>query len=208
MFSFGQDLKTLRRMIEPLSGHALKYHRIRCLVISRCMITMFFNKNDRNKDMLSYMDSRSKELTRGKKNHGVNLVDPIGVCKLNIAGIHACENISYSKGIFKIIAIGWAITVIFFADFFDMILWAIGWIPIVGDIFGNVVFGNIIDAIAFVTLIFLIGPPALFGLGEFIDIFGFIPVVGDIAAIVEFFPGWAFALFMYALFVFIRGKKS
>jgi hypothetical protein len=139
--------------------------------------------------------------------------DPFGVCQMNFSGVHICNNIEHSKGIWTFLLIGLGIVAAFFADFFDPFSWLVGWIPVIGDILGNAVIGNIIDGIAMVAMLLLVGNFALIGVTEFIDILGFIPGIGDMIAFIEFLPAWTSVLVMYGIWMLIKmifglGKKE
>lgn len=150
--------------------------------------------------------SREDEIRSKAKEQGASfdLADPLGICKNSFAGFRLCNNIGNSSGWVQWLFIAIAIGLVILGDIFDIIAWAIGWIPVVGDILGNTVLGNIIDAVCLVGLFYLIGFPAFFGIGEFLDILGFIPVLGDIAGLIEWLPAWTFAIVIYGIFMLLK----
>ena len=134
--------------------------------------------------------------------------DPFGVCGSDLGlGFKVCNNIEQSKGIKQIILTVIAIGLVFIGDFFDIFSWVIGLIPVVGDLLGNSGFGNIVDAITLLFLVWLIGGFALIGIGEFVDLLGFIPVIGDIAAVLEWLPAWLFALVIYGIYLLLKSRN-
>lgn len=148
-------------------------------------------------------------LGAGSPLGGVNMIDPTGVCDFKVGPVHFCNNLGKIKNpIVKIILLVWAIVTIFFADFFDIISWGIGLIPVVGDILGNTVVGNIIDIGAGITLFIILGPISLIGITEFADILGFIPVIGDFISLLEWLPAWTFILVMYGILSFLGTSRK
>lgn len=143
-----------------------------------------------------------------KKGAEFDLADPLGLCASGVGGIRICDNVGYSKGFVQWFFIAITIALVIIGDLFDIIAWAIGWFPGIGDIVGNTVLGNIIDLGCLVGLFYFIGFPAFFGIGEFVDVLGFIPVFGDIAGLIEWLPGWTFAITMYAIFKLIKFATS
>jgi len=134
-----------------------------------------------------------------------DLSDPIGMCRLNFAGIHLCNNESNNPSIIvKVIGAACIIFAVLIGDALDLFGWAIGWIPVVGDLIGSTVLGNILDAVAFVILFFWIGFPAFFGLGEFTDILGFIPGFGDILGFIDVLPWWTWAVAIWLIFQLLK----
>jgi hypothetical protein len=140
----------------------------------------------------------------------VDLTDPLGICAFEIIpglDIRPCNNVRHSKGMKRITNIGIVIIMLFLADGMDILAWLLGWIPVIGDILGNVILGNIIDGAAIVILFVMVGPIALLGLPEFIDILGIIPALGDIVALIEIIPTWTIMGFVY-MFLYIVSKPS
>jgi len=134
-----------------------------------------------------------------------DLSDPVGICKINFAGIHLCNNEGQSGNIVvKIIGAVCIIFAVLIGDALDIFGWAIAWIPVVGDLVGSTVFGNILDAIAFVILFYWIGFPAFFGLGEFTDILGFVPGIGDLLSFIDVLPWWTWAVAIWIIFQLLK----
>ncbi len=134
---------------------------------------------------------------------GTDLRDPTGICKMNVAGFHICDNVRYSSGIMKIILGIVAFGLIIVGDIFDIFAWLIALVPVIGDILGAGVLGNITDGIVLIGLLILIGPTALWGLGEFADILTFIPALGDIVSLIEWLPAWSFVGVIYVILTVI-----
>ena len=156
------------------------------------------------------LGSMKEEVTTEAKQQGLNfnLADPLGTCKMDFGGFRLCDNISNSKGTMRWVLIGVAIVAVIIGDVGDILAWAVGWIPVIGDILGNTVFGNIVDAVVLIVLFWLIGFPAFFGIGEFIDILGFIPIIGDVAGMIEWLPAWMFAIAIYGIYKLIKSSGN
>jgi hypothetical protein len=134
-----------------------------------------------------------------------DLSDPFGICNVGIAGIYLCNNMGKSDNLWFKIFGGISIAIaVFFGDALDIFGWLIGLIPVVGELAGNTVLGNIIDAVVFVVLFFWIGFPAFLGLGEFTDILGFIPGMGDLLALIDWLPWWTWAVAVWILFQLLK----
>ena len=125
---------------------------------------------------------------------------------MEFAGFHLCNNEAYTDNIFiKIIGAVSIVVAVLIGDALDFFGWLIAWIPVIGDILGSTVLGNILDAVAFVILFYWIGFPAFFGIGEFLDILGFVPVIGDLLSFMDVLPWWTFAVAVWLIFQLLRG---